>query len=121
MLRNFPVYFQCFSFAPGDSMQHNCDMVEAKTLEEMRLNFEIDRGREDPKAKRRPTRKQVRHELIKRAFDAYMTPHPRVPEFRRNTTEAVRQIKEGWKDRFDVDLDESTIYRALNLRRPAKK
>jgi hypothetical protein len=75
----------------------------------------------DPQAKRRRTRKDVRHDLIKRAFYAYMKPHPRVPKFRRTTTEAVRQIKEGWKDHFGVELTERTIYRALDIRHPSAK
>jgi hypothetical protein len=77
------------------------------------------REEKDPKAERRITRKQIRHLLIKKTYDAYMM-HPLVPEFRRTTTEAVRQIKESWKDHFGVELTERTIYRALDIRHPKK-
>jgi ribosomal protein L32E len=98
-------------------------MVDEKTLEEMRANFEVDRGREDPKAERRHIQKEVRHDLIRRAYDAYMR---WAPEWRRTTTEAVRQIKEGWEAErpdggFGVRLTTRTIYRALGLRPPDKK
>ena len=73
--------------------------------------------KKDPKAERRRTRKEVRHWLIKETFDAYMT-HPLVPKFKRTTTEAVRQIIEGWKARFGVTLSERQIYRILDLRPP---
>jgi hypothetical protein len=96
-------------------------MVDEKTVQHLVANFEVDRDRADPKAKHRRTHKAVRYDLIRRCFHIYMT-HPLVPEFRRNTTEAVRQIMEGWKGKpFGVRLTERTIYRALNLRRRAKK
>jgi hypothetical protein len=75
----------------------------------------------DPEARRRPTRKEVRYDLIRRMYRAYMAPHPRVPEFRQTTTEAVRQIIEGYQDHFGIEISESTVYRALGLRRPKKK
>jgi hypothetical protein len=79
------------------------------------------REEKDPKAERRITRKQIRHLLIKKTYDAYMM-HPLVPEFRRTTTEAVRQIIEGWKAErphgFGVTLSVRTIYRVLGLRPP---
>jgi len=80
----------------------------------------------DPEAKRRPTWKEVRYGLIRRTYRAYMTSPPhRVPGFRKTTTEAVRQIIESWRDErphgFGMRLSESTVYRALGLRRPKKR
>jgi hypothetical protein len=75
----------------------------------------------DPQAKRRRTRKDVRHDLIRRIYRAYMAPHPRVPAFRRTTTEAVRQIVDGYQDHFGIKIGKSTVYRVLGLRCPTKK
>lgn len=86
--------------------------IDAEILEPMQRNFEVDNGREDPEAKRRPTRTEVRHELIKGAFYAYMT-HPRVPKFKRKKTLAVRAIKLAWKEHFGINMDERTIYELL--------
>jgi len=75
----------------------------------------------DPGARRRRTQKEVRHDLIRRTYRAYMTaPRHRVGEHRRTTTEAVRQIRENWKDHFNVELSDRTIYRVLGLRQPKK-
>jgi hypothetical protein len=84
--------------------------IDAEILEPMQRNFEVDSGREDSEAKRRSTRTEVHHELIKGAFYAYM--HS-VPKFRRKTTLAVRAIKAAWKEHFHIDMDERTIYEIL--------
>jgi hypothetical protein len=47
-------------------------MVDEKTLEEMRRNFDVDPHRSDPDAKRRGTRKNVLHDLIRRFVRAYI-------------------------------------------------
>ena len=94
-------------------MQPNCNQMG---------DSNSDPEANDPEARRRRTRKEVRHDLIRRTYRAYMTaPRHRVPEFRRTTIEAVRKIREGWKDHFDVKLRDRTIYRALGLRPPANK
>jgi hypothetical protein len=72
MLRNFPVYFQWLSLATGDSTRHTRDMVDEKTLEEMRANFDVDRGRADPKFKRRNTQTEVEHDVVRRFVAAYI-------------------------------------------------
>jgi hypothetical protein len=145
MLRHFLVYFQWPSIAIGDSMQHGRNMIDDpndnarsaprrsvhRYLPDDDPNFSIrdpepsdpddDPFANDPEARRRPTRKEVRYDLIRRMYRAYMAPHPRVPEFRQTTTEAVRQIIEGYQDHFGIEISESTVYRALGLRRPKKK
>jgi len=47
-------------------------MVDEKTIEEMRRNFDVDRGRADPNAKSRNTQTEVQHDLVRRFVAAYM-------------------------------------------------
>jgi hypothetical protein len=85
--------------------------IDAEILEPMRRNFEVDKGREDPEAKRRLTRKEVRHELIRRTIAAYLA-NERVPKAKRRMKQAVSWVKDGFEKRYGVTLDERTIYEA---------
>jgi len=105
---------------------------DAETLARMRANFEVDRGRADRFAKRRSTKKEVRHELIRdfvfwynhtASPDTFNTnPDTPDPDLCDEEREDLRKgVREKWaihRASEHYGLDDRTIREAVN---PSKR
>jgi hypothetical protein len=105
---------------------------DAETLARMRANFEVDRGRADRFAKRRSTKKEVRHELIRDFVFWYK--HTASPDtFNTNSDtpdpdlcdEEREDLRKGVREKWAIHrasehygLDDRTIREAVN---PSKR
>ena len=105
---------------------------DAETLGRMRANFEVDRGRADRFAKRRSTKKEVRHELIRDFVFWYN--HTASPDtFNTNSDtpdpdlcdEEREDLRKGVREKWAIHrasehygLDDRTIREAVN---PSKR
>jgi hypothetical protein len=90
---------------------------DAETLARMRANFEVDRGRADRFAKRRPTRKEVRHNRIRMFVTSYkQTATPDADDTADLCDEEREDLRKGIREKWGIHraseyfgLDDRTI------------